>query len=115
VIGKASGKAAAYSFIPVTTVSFVVLAIATSPAGGVGGLVAPIIGGVVAGAIAVGGCAGGLLIGAGHAVATPFIELGKVTRSAVDKNYHPKTGCLPAWTCCHYEGSWAKGCKTCNG
>jgi len=114
VCTKASAKAGAISFIPVTYVSAIVLCVATSPAGGAGVLVAPLIGGAVTATIAIGGTCGGLLIGAGHAIATPFIDFGKVTRSAINKNYNPKTGCLPKWNCCRAEGSWAQGCRTCS-
>jgi len=114
VCGKASCYAGAISFLPVTYVACIVGAVATAPFGGAGAIVGPVIGAGVTTAIAIGGTCGGLVIGAGHAVATPFIEMGKVTRAAIDNSYHPKTGCLPKWTCCSSEGSWAEGCKRCN-
>lgn len=77
---SASGKAGLVSAYGTTIGAVVVLGIATSPAGGVGVIAAPVIGGAVGLVIGIGGTLGGLLIGAGHACATPFIELGKAAR-----------------------------------
>jgi hypothetical protein len=52
--------------------------------------------------------------GAGHAIGTPFIELGKVVRSAIQPSYKNVSDCVVAWTCCDGGGSWARGCKYCN-
>ena len=77
---RASGKAGLVSAYGTTLGAVVVLAIATSPAGGVGVIAAPVIGGAVGLVIGIGGTLGGLLIGAGHACATPFIELSRAAR-----------------------------------
>jgi len=111
-ISVASGKAGLTTGIGTMYVAAIVLAVATSPAGGAGIIAAPVIGGAVGLVIAIGGTVGGLLIGAGHAIATPFIELGKAVRKPTV--YEEKPAVLVPWSCCQKLGSWSEGCQTCD-
>jgi len=111
-ISIASGKAGLAGGLGTTYVAAIVLAVATSPAGGAGIIAAPVIGGAVGLVIAIGGTVGGLLIGAGHAIATPFIELGKAVRKPTV--YEEKPAVLVPWSCCQKYGSWSEGCQICD-
>jgi len=113
VCTKASGHAGLQTAKYTTIGAAVFLAVITSPVGCVGIIAAPVIGGAAGLVVGVGGVCGGLLIGAGHAIATPFISLGKVIKSGVTKK-SAHSGCLVKWSCCKAEGSWAVGCKSCS-
>jgi len=113
VCTKASGHAGLQTAKYTTIGAAVFLAVITSPVGGIGIIAAPVIGGAAGLVVGVGGVCGGLLIGAGHAIATPFISLGKVIKSGVTKK-SAHSGCLVKWSCCKAEGSWAEGCKSCS-
>jgi len=71
--------------------------------------------------VALGIWTGGLVVapmlGAVHAIATPFIDGGKVIASDMAPDSHPMMyeHLLTAWSCCRREGSWASPCQTCHG
>lgn len=71
--------------------------------------------------IALGIWTGGLVVapvlGAAHAIATPFIDTGKVIASDVAPESFPMKydNLLDSWSCCRAEGSWAPPCQTCYG
>jgi len=110
VCAVASGKAGLYAGGGTTIGAAVVLGIATSPVGGAGVIVAPVIGVAVGLVVAIGGTVGGMLIGAGHAIATPFIELGRGRKPGTIEQ---RPGALVPWSCCGRVGSWALGCEEC--